>query len=81
MEKIQVGDTVALLWDYPDRAWKTQEGVVLHVPQGAGDSWQIEMDGVVVLINVYSSTFHSMVLKESAWKKLDYENPLQEREG
>ena len=58
--RIEKGDTVHMTWQdgMPTKA------VVVHVPQGCGDSWQVEYpDGRVALVNVYASDFVGMIVR------------------
>ena len=63
---IKVGDKVECVWD--DRTISAV--TIIHVPQGAGDLWQIKSsDGRIHAINPYSPDFIRFSRYESVEEK------------
>lgn len=57
MNRIEVGDTVEVLWTDGQKC----EGKVLHIPQASGDMWHIETERSTMAINPCSQTFDCII--------------------
>ena len=62
--KIDIGDKVKVVFS---ESFIDFEGIITHIPCGAGDLWEVEDEnGVPMLMNPYCSYFANFTLIEKA---------------